>query len=151
MLKGRLRHFGISLFVVLWVSVFHYESLRYFYLQPFFNKPLPKTRFLFPPVGWIMFFNVDDQFGTPQVYGRRDELTQAIDPHDILRTRTIGYDNIRRNVLSEALEQGNRPSFCAFLERKFPQYESFSVNYLYYPSLSRDPGLKIERPVYECR
>ena len=148
----KARRICIVLFVVVWIAVFHYESLRFFYLQPFFNDSLPKVKFLFPPAGWIMFYNVDDQFGYAQVYGVKndDAKAQAIDPHDILATRSIGYDNIHRNVLSEALGPQYHASFCAFLKRKFPYFDKFLITEVYYPSLTRSPAQKIEKVAYSC-
>lgn len=133
--KVRLRNFGISLFVIVWLAVFHYESIRYFYLNPFFGRELPKVKFLFPPAGWVMFFNVGNGFGATQVYGLKDGRQQTIDPHQILQTREIGYDNIHRNVLSTVLTPGLREDFCKFLKRKFPYFDGFWVTYINYPAL----------------
>ena len=105
----------ISIFVVVWIVVFHYESTRHFYLEPFLKRPLPQMRFLFPPAGWIMFFNVGDNYGNTEVYGVKDGRTQLIDPHQILVTRAIGYDNINRNALSTVLSRDVANDFCAFL------------------------------------
>ena len=52
----RLRNATISIFVVLWLFIFHYESTRIFYLNAATQSELPKFKFLFPPAGWIMFF-----------------------------------------------------------------------------------------------
>ena len=101
----RLRNILISIFVILWTIIFHYESTRAFYLQPFFEKELPKLKFLFPPAGWIMFFNVDDSYGYAQVYGISEGVAKTIDAHKILRIRAVGYDNIQRNVLSTVLSR----------------------------------------------
>lgn len=148
--EKRLRNICISLFVILWTLVFHYESLRAFYLEPFFARPLPKVKFLFPPAGWIMFFNVDDQFGCVEVYGMRLGAPQRIDPHDILQTRTVGYDNIHRNVLSEVLDPSLKESFCGLLKRKFPEFDAFIITEVEYPSLTRAPHLRIEKAVTQC-
>ena len=94
----RLKRIAISIFVVVWLAVFFYESNRYFYLSPLFGRPLPKVKFLFPPAGWIMFFNVDDGFGYAEVFGIKASVKTKIDPHDILQTKAVGYDNIHRNV-----------------------------------------------------
>src|SRR5438309_486667 len=83
-----IRNTLISIFIILWIIVFHYESIRYFYLNPIFKRSLPKMKFLFPPAGWIMFYNVDDSYGLVEVLGVKDNILQVIDPHDILRTRT---------------------------------------------------------------
>ncbi|MCX6899125.1 MAG: DUF393 domain-containing protein [Verrucomicrobia bacterium] len=44
------RKFRISAFVVLWLLVFGYESLRYNYLGRWLGTDLPKVLFLFPPM-----------------------------------------------------------------------------------------------------
>jgi len=150
MTRKSFRNICISAFVVLWIFVFHYESLRYFYLEPFFSRPMPKVKFLFPPAGWIMFFSVDDQFATAKVYGSMEGQTQLIDPHDIFRTRPIGFDNIHRNIIGEVLEPGLRKSFCSFLKRKFPEFDNFLIAEVYYPSLVRLPSVRIERVAYQC-
>src|SRR5437868_11707548 len=101
----RLRNIIISLFVDLWIAVIHYESLRFFYLQPYFKRPLPKLKLLFPPAGWIMFYEVGDSDGFLEVYGIKGGDVQKIDPHDIIQVRTIGYDNIHRNILSQVSDE----------------------------------------------
>ena len=146
----RLRNTIISVFVVLWIIVFHYESIRYFYLQPFFKKPLPKIKFLFPPAGWIMFFNVDDAYGYVEVYGVKNKQAQIIDPHDILRTRTIFFDNIHRNVLSTVGEKSLARPFCGFLERRYPYFDRFLVTTVYYPEMSKKPYYRLEQVLYTC-
>ncbi|MDO8580528.1 MAG: hypothetical protein Q7S13_03515, partial [Candidatus Omnitrophota bacterium] len=50
-----VRNIFISLFVIVWLGIFHYESTRAFFLEPLFHRPLYKFKFLFPPAGWIMF------------------------------------------------------------------------------------------------
>jgi hypothetical protein len=57
----------ISIFVVLWLFVFSYESLRQNYLGRWLHTALPKVMFLFPPAGWIMFYNVGDSTGWVEV------------------------------------------------------------------------------------
>ena len=114
----KIRSILISLFVVFWTVCFHYESTRHFFLEPFFKKPLPKIKFLFPPAGWIMFYNVDNQAVFAEVYGIKGQTQQLIDPHLILTTRQIGYDNIHRNALSEVFMPQSRKPFCKYLEKK---------------------------------
>lgn len=145
-----VRDFFISLFVVVFVLLFHYESVRFFYLNPFFKKDLPKTKFLFPPAGWIMFFAVDDDYGCVEVFGVKDKKLQVIDPHDILRTRTIGFDNIHRNVLSTVGSPSMAKSFCPFLERRFPYFDRFLVVAVYYPSLTKEPYQRLQQVQYQC-
>ena len=146
----RLRHWFISLFVIVWTVVFHYESTRAFWLEPFFHRPLPKLKFLFPPAGWIMFYNVGDQFGFVEVYGFKDGQPELIDPHLILPTRPIGYDNIHRNALSAVLSQDIAPEFCRYLKRKFPYFDRFAVTYVQYPSLSKEPLKRLQQVMYVC-
>src|SRR5438445_6704213 len=106
------RNFVISVFVVVWTLLFHYESTRFFYLNPLFHKNLPQMKFLFPPAGWIMFFNVDDSFGNAEVYGVKDGLPQLLDPHQILTTRAIGYDNIHRGAMTTVFNTDIKDPFC---------------------------------------
>ena len=142
------RNTYITIFTVLWILLFHYESVRHFYLSPLFGRELPKFKFLFPPAGWIMFFSVDDSFGNTEVYGVKDGKPQRINPHDILETRTIGFDNIHRNILSRVLYQDKQQAFGKLLKRKFPYFDSFYVTYVRYPSLTKEPFKRIEQIVY---
>jgi hypothetical protein len=147
----KARNTIISIFVIVWLVVFNYESIRHFYLEPLFQRSLPKMKFLFPPAGWIMFYNVDDSYGTVQVYGVKEGRTQLIDPHQILQTRAIGYDNIHRNALVGVLNPGMAKSFCTFLYRKFPYFDNFVVTYINYPSLIKEPFKQEQNIVYECK
>jgi hypothetical protein len=140
----------ISIFVVLWLAVFYYESACYYYLQPLFRRELPRMKFLFPPAGWIMFYNIGDKFGYAAVYGVKNGMPELIDPHQILETRAIGYDNINRNALITVLTPGEIPSFCPFLKRKFPYFEKFLVTYIEYPHLSEHPFEKLQTVAYTC-
>lgn len=140
----------ISLFVIGWICLFHYESLRHFYLEPLVGHTLPKTKFLFPPAGWIMFFNVDERYGGAQVYGIRSNQPEWIDPHRVFPIRWVGYDNIRRNVLVSVLDERRGRDFCRYLKRKFPEYDEFVVAATYYPSVTRDPATRYRQPVYRC-
>ena len=150
MQRINLRNTIITLFVSFWIILFHYESIRYFYLNPLFHKDLPKMRFLFPPAGWIMFFNVNDSFGYVEVYGVKGEQTQLIDPHDIFRTRTIMFDNIHRNILSTVADPRLAQSFCGFLRYRFPGFDRFLVTSVYYPSLTKDPYKRQQSVQYQC-
>ncbi|MBI3602031.1 MAG: hypothetical protein HY209_03965 [Candidatus Omnitrophica bacterium] len=147
----RVRNIIISIFVVGWLVVFHYESTRHFYWEPLLGRPLPKMKFLFPPAGWIMFFNVDDSYGYTEVYGVKDGHPQMIDPHQILQTRAIGYDNINRNALVTVLSRDVSGPFCLFLHRKFPYFDSFLVTYVNYPSLTKRPFERLQAVAYECK
>jgi len=108
------------------------------------------VRLLFPPAGWIMFFNVDERFGYAEIYGIKDNIPQPIDPHQILETRAIGYDNIYRNVLSTVLSRYYQRPFCRYLDWKFPYFDSFAVTQVYYPSVTQSPQKRYQQVVYEC-
>jgi hypothetical protein len=147
----KLKRILISVFVIVWLIVFHYESTRTFYLEPLLQRNLPKTKFLFPPAGWIMFYNIDPTFGMVQVYGMKEGQSYLIDPHQILLTRAIGYDNIHRNALLTVLNPQMAKPFCAFLHRKFSIFDYFVVTYTQYPSLVEAPLIHQQSIVYECR
>ncbi len=146
-----IRNIIITIFVILWTIVFHYVSTRAFYLEPLFKRRLPMVKFLFPPAGWIMFFNVDDEYGYVQVYGVKGKGIHPLDPHQILQTRDIGYDNIHRGVLNNVLGEGMQRSFCRFLKKRFPEFDNFLVTVVYYPSLTKTPHLQHQRVEYQCR
>jgi hypothetical protein len=150
MTKTRLRNAVITLFVIVWTAVFHYESLRYFYLNSLFKRDLPKLKLLFPPAGWIMFFDVDDAYATVDVYGIKGNSTQLIDPHDIFRTRTFGFDNIHRGIMGIAANREKAPMFCQFLRRRFPYFEKFAIVQDYYPSITKEPYHRMEQVLYQC-
>jgi hypothetical protein len=141
----------ISVFVLIWLVTFHYESLRAFYLNPLFNRKLPKIKLLFPPAGWIMFFRVDDSAANVEVYGvDSNHQPQLIDPHDILQTRTIGYDNIHRGAMFAFASPQNRQQACAFLHRKLRYYQGFIVTYVLYPQTSKQPFQNQRYILYQC-
>ncbi len=150
MISIRARNILISIFVILWSLLFHYESMRTFFLSSLLQKPLPKLKFLFPPAGWIMFYNVDNSFGHAEVYGVKGNDVQVIDPHLILMNRTIGYDNVHRNVLSTVLYDDRKRSFCRYMRRKFPEFDKFLVAYVHYPSLDENPRNRIVKVMYQC-
>ena len=136
--------------MILWIAVFHYETLRLNYLSPLIGRELPKLKFLSPPAGWIMFFNVDRSYGFTEVYGLKHGQPSLIDPHEIFETRFVWYDNIHRNVLISVLSLHDAPRFCRYLRRKFPQYDGFTVVYAAHPDLANRPD-EIQRQVmYRC-
>lgn len=98
-----------------------------------------------------MFYNVDNGYGYAEVYGVKGNQTQWIDPHDILQTRPIGYDNIHRNALVSVLDGQMQGAFCAFLKRKFNTFEAFIVTYSNYPDVVRNRFEKQQAVAYECR
>ncbi len=144
------RRAAISVFVVAWLLVFNYESVRHNYLERWLHRDLPKVKFLFPPAGWIMFYRVDDASGSAEVYGRKGEDGALIDPHRIFETRWVGYDNIHRNVLISALNRAYAPSFCGYLKRKFPEYDGFLVMESWVLSVSKEPDKVFRRLAYRC-
>ena len=151
MASNRLSRVMITVFVILWTLVFHYESVRYFYLNRLVERPLPKFPLLFPPAGWIMFYQVDDRYGLAEVFGVKDGRMQLIDPHLILTPRFVGFDNIHRNVLSQILYQRMEAGVCRYLVRKFPYFDQFAVTAVHYPSVTKSPQLRYQQIVYQCR
>ena len=145
------RSVPITWFVICWTLVFQYETLRLNYLSPLFKRQLPKLPLLFPPAGWIMFFNVDRSYGFAEVYGFRGEVPVKLDPHDIFETTAVGYDNIHRNVLVGVLDRREAPAFCRYLRRKFPAYDSFAVLYGQYPDIVRTPDRVLYAVAYRCQ
>jgi hypothetical protein len=144
------RNRAITWFVICWTLLFHYETLRANYLSPLLKRELPKLHLLFPPAGWIMFFNIDRAYGFAEVYGIKDRTPMLLDPHDILETRAVGYDNIHRNVLIGVLYPQRAPQFCPFVKRKFPEYDSFAVVYAQYPDIVKTPERILRQVVYRC-
>ena len=149
-MKISLRNKFISAFVILWLAVFYYESTCAYYLEPMAHHELPRMKFLFPPAGWIMFYNIGDNFDMVEVYGVKDGVPELIDPHQILQTRAIGYDNIHRNALVTVLSRGMSDSFCAYLKRRFPYFDKFMVTNVQYPHLTEEPMERVQDVVYEC-
>jgi hypothetical protein len=146
-----IRNVFISLFVVVWIIVFHYESLRAFYLEPMFKRSLPQIKFLFPPAGWIMFYKVEDGGGNVEVYGvKGNNPPQLIDSHQIFATRQIGYDNIHRGAMFAFVSENNRRQACRFLHRKFPYFQQFLVTYVEYPAPSKNPMEQNRYVAYQC-
>jgi len=144
------RNTRITWFVLCWTLLFHYESLRAGYLSPLLKRELPKCPLLFPPVGWIMFFQVDRSYGFAEVYGVRDDRPHLLDPHDVFRTRALGYDNIHRNVLIGVLSRSRAEAFCRYLHWKFPADDAFLVVYAFYPDLIEAPEQLLRQVAYRC-
>ena len=150
MLQLKVKRSMITVFVVSWLSLFFYETTRVCTLNPLFRRELPKCKFLFPPAGWIMFYNVGEQEGHCEVYGAKGERYEFIDPHRIFNDRWLGYDNIHRNVLISVLNPAYVESFCRYLKRKFPEYDSFHVFYAITPSNIQYPGRRVLKAAFSC-
>ncbi len=145
------RNVAITWFVILWSLLFQYESLRANYFSPLAGRALPKLPLLFPAAGWIMFFHIDRSYGFAEVYGNARSGPVFLDPHDIFSTKAVGYDNIHRNLLIGVLSSYQAPSFCGYLRRKFPVYDSFTVAYGDYPDVVNAPDDVRYQPAYQCR
>ena len=98
-----------------------------------------------------MFFNIDKSYGFAEVYGVEGSKQILLDPHDILETKAVGYDNIHRNVLVGVLSRADKASFCRFLRRKFPSYDEFLVVYAQYPDLIMTPDRILRQLAYRCQ
>ena len=146
----KIRNTAITIFVILWTIIFHYESTRHFYLEPLIGKHLPKVKFLFPPAGWIMFYNVGAGSGHTEVYGVKKDTPQLLDPHDIFRTRTIMFDNIHRGILGVVTEPEVSRQFCRFLKYRFPYFDKFMVTAVYYPDPSKNRYERYQKVIYTC-
>ena len=142
---------AITVFVICWSLLFFYETFRASYLSPLAGRPLPKWPLLFPPAGWIMFFNVDRGYGFAEVYGLRNGQHEMIDPHQIFQTKAVGYDNIRRNIPVGVLSQEASQPFCRYLKWKFPGYDGFTVVYGQYPDIVSTPGRIMRYVAYRCQ
>ena len=140
----------ITIFVAGWLLLFQYETLRASYLSPLAGHRLPKCPLLFPPAGWIMFFNVDQSFGFAEVYGVRARVPTLLDPHAVFATKAVGYDNIHRNVLISVLSRDRVRDFCRYLRRKFPDDDAFAVVYAEYPNLVTTPDRILRQVAYGC-
>ncbi len=147
---GATKTWLISGFVIAWLLVYNYESLRFNYLNRWLGMQLPKVKLLFPPAGWIMFYEVGDASGGAEVWAVKDNQITVLDPHAIFGTRWLGYDNIHRGVLGRVLNPAQGPAFYRYLKRKFPGYEKFAVVQVYYPSVTQQRGNKLYKVIYKC-
>ncbi|MBI3323802.1 MAG: hypothetical protein HYZ92_00795 [Candidatus Omnitrophica bacterium] len=149
------------MFVVAWIALFHYETLRLKYLTPLARRwvrvdagaggSLPKFKLLYPPAGWPMFFRIERSYGFAEVYGFARGQPILLDPHEIFSTRFVWYDNIRRNVLISVLWGHDGPRFCAYLRRKFPGFDGFAVMEGVYPDLIAQPNQRGYQLAYRCQ
>lgn len=145
-----LRNSFITVFVIIWTLFFHYQSTRAFYLEHWLGKPLPAVRWLFPPAGWIMFYHIDNRAGNINVYGVKKNDTKLIDPHDIFRVRTIGYDNFHRGIMFTVAMKHNRRQFCSFMFRRFPYFDRFIVEYEEFPDIAKERYMRNSHILYNC-
>lgn len=146
----RRRDLAITSFVTVWLLVFCYETCRFGVLSPLAGRALPKLPLLFPPAGWIMFFNVDRSYGFAEVYGVRGDRVERLDPQAIFSTRTVGYDNFHRNILVGVVSREEAPAFCGYLTRRFPDYHHFAVVYAQHPDVVQTPELVQRAISYQC-
>ncbi|GEM_PF-978650 len=140
--RRELRDRFISCFVVIWLVLFFYNNTRHMLLEPFFRKSLHNptfnlamNKFLFPPAGPIMFYDVGDAFGYHKVFGIKGGQIFELDPHQIYLSRTLFYDNVHRGVLGDIADPGNIPLFCRVMHRRMPEFDDFAVVFRVYPSL----------------
>ncbi len=146
----RLRQLSSVVFVVVWIALFFYETLRLNYLSPLLGRALPKLPLLYPPAGWIMFYQIEPRYGYAEVYRINGKSAELIDPHDIFATQAIGYDNIHRNMLVSVLDARRGEVFCAYLKRKFPDAGGFAIVHAEYPDLIASPDRVLRRVSYRC-
>jgi hypothetical protein len=146
----RRRTAYITAFVIVWNAIFLYQTFRYNHIGPLLKTELPAIPLLFPPAGWIMFYQVDSRFGNAEVYGVRGQEVVAIDPHAIFSTRSVLYDNFHRNILIGVAYRERAPSFCAYLQRRFPGFERFAVVYAQYPDIVNQPDTVQRGIAYQC-
>ena len=149
------RNTAISVFVVAWTLFFQYQTLRLSYLSPWarriFQTELPHIPLLFPPAGWIMFYHLDRSYGFAEVYRiEADQRLVLVDPHDIFRTKAVGYDNIRRNVLISVLSRDTAQPFCRYLLWKFLSAPGFAIVYGEYPDVAGQPDFVKRQVAYRC-
>lgn len=149
------RNICISIFVIIWLLLFTYQTFRVNHLNPLiqrtFGITLPRVPLLFPPAGWIMFFNINPSYGFAEIYGIKDDRPVKLNPHDIFETRAIGYDNIHRNVMIGVLYPDRANPFCRYIRRKFPLYDTFAVVYGQYPDIIHMPDRFERQVVYRCQ
>ncbi|MCA9395026.1 MAG: hypothetical protein KC900_12550 [Candidatus Omnitrophica bacterium] len=151
--NARVRNTYISIFIIFWLALFQYESVRGFLLNDRWKLNAPKTRFLFPPAGWIMFYTVEPEAGYFEVLGVKGRQTHVIDPHHIFRVRTIGYDNIHRGILGTAYNPDNpyvAADFCRYLNYRFPDFDEFLFMGYFYPNIIEKPFDRRQRIIYRC-
>jgi len=97
-----------------------------------------------------MFYNIDDRTSYVEVYGIKGQQSQIIDPHDIIRTRTVGYDNIHRGILGQVTYSQYYRSFCNFLNYRFDYFDRFLITIVSHPNMSENPYERYQKVLYQC-
>jgi len=98
-----------------------------------------------------MFYRVDHAYGHIRIFGMKDGQNYEIDPHEVFRVRTIGYDNIHRGVIGAAASRRNSRAFCRHLTKRFNNFDDFKILYAHYPDFIADPHLRYQQVLYGCR
>jgi len=97
-----------------------------------------------------MFYTIDNSYGHIRIVGVKVGQNIYIDPHEIFRVRTIGYDNIHRGIIGVAADQRKAPAFCHQLRKRFDDVEYFKIYYQYVPDFTENPYEQYERLIYTC-
>lgn len=97
-----------------------------------------------------MFYRVDASYGHLRVLGFKGEEGVEIDPHEIFRVRTVGFDNIHRGVIGSAAGRRNQAAFCNHLRRRFLEMDGFQVVATAYPDFVSEPYGQYHRILYSC-
>ncbi|MBI3316702.1 MAG: hypothetical protein HYZ85_01685 [Candidatus Omnitrophica bacterium] len=112
-----------------WFALFHYEALRPLYLTHWLKRDLPKTPLFFPSNGWTMYYSIGNFWMTAEVYGQKEEggKPERIPAEKIFKLAFLKADFFRRNTIGKILEPEAQKSFCEYLKRQLPEYQSFAV------------------------
>lgn len=124
----------LSVFVAAWLLLFACATLR--------ARPICLL---------TGFSQIEPRYGFAEVYGLTHGKPERIAPHTIFPLKHLGCDNMRRNILVSVLDERVAPSFCPYLQRKFPAYEDFLVVAAEYPDLIAAPERLLRQPLYRCR
>jgi hypothetical protein len=97
-----------------------------------------------------MFYQVDKAYGYIRIFGMKEDQSYEIDPHEVFRVRTIGFDNIHRGVINAAASQRNSRAFCQHLRKRFKDFDDFKILYTYYPDFIAEPYARYQQLLYGC-
>jgi hypothetical protein len=97
-----------------------------------------------------MFYQVDETYSYIRIFGFKNGQNYEIDPHEVFRVRTIGFDNIHRGVIGAAASESNRYAFCKQLFTRFKDFESLSILNEYYPNFVTDPYKRYQQMLFNC-